>query len=69
MYAQLYYRSEEGNCYPQTDRLFIDDSLKGLLTIPAEHEGNDAFWQYYEQSQIQADITGGWHITDNNIPC
>lgn len=69
MYAQLFYRSEEGNIYPQTDRVFIDDTLEGLLSIPSEHEGNDAFWQYFNQSQRQADLSGGWHPIDNNIPC
>ncbi len=69
MYAQLFYESEEGNFYPQTDRLHIDDSLTDLLTISEEHEGNNAFWQYYEQNEMQAAISGGWHITDNNRPC
>jgi len=69
MYAQLYYRSEEGNIYPKTDRLHIDDSLEGLLSIPTEHEGNDAFWIYFEQSERQAAITGAWNPIDNNIPC
>lgn len=69
MYAQLFYKSEEGNYYPRTDRVFIDDSLEGLLSIPEEHEGNNAFWEYYQQSQRQADMSGGWHLTDNNIPC
>ncbi len=67
MYAQLFYKSEEGNIYPQTERLLIDDSLEGLLSIPAEHDGNDAFWQYFEQSQRQADLAErGWHPVDNN---
>ena len=69
MYAQLFYCSEEGNYYPQTDRVYIDDSLVGLLTVPEEHKGNDAFWQYYEQSERQAAMSGGWHITDNNRHC
>jgi hypothetical protein len=67
MYAQLFYKSEEGNFYPQTERVFIDDSLEGLLSIPPKHDGNNAFWEYYEQSQRQADLSGGWHLVDNNI--
>ena len=66
MYAQLFYKSEEDNIYPVTDRVFIDDSLEGLLSVPQEHEGNDAFWDYFEQSQRQSDLSGGWHPVDNN---
>lgn len=69
MYAQLYYKSEEGNIYPKTQRLFINDSLEGLLTIPEEHEGNDAFWMYFDESERQAAVSGGWHPIDNNISC
>lgn len=69
MYAQLFYRSEEGNIYPKSDRLYIDDSLEGLLSIPAEHEGNDAFWMYFQQSERQAAMIGTWHPIDNNIYC
>jgi len=69
MYAQLFYKSEEGNVYPQTGRLFIDDSLEGLLSIPDEHEGNNAYWEYFNQSQLQSDLSGGWHPVDNNTPC
>jgi len=69
MYAQLFYISEEGNHYPKTDRVFISDSLVDLLTVPKEHEGNEAYWRYTNQSQKQSDLTGGWHPTDNNINC
>jgi len=69
MYAQLYYRSEEGNIYPKTNRLYIDDSLEGLLAVPVEHEGNDAFWMYFKQSDMQASMSDNWHPIDNNIPC
>ena len=69
MYAQLYYRSEEGNIYPQTDRVYIDDSLEGLLAIPAQHDGNDAFWMYFDQSERQAAMSSNWHPIDNNMPC
>lgn len=69
MYAQLFYISWEGNHYPQTDRVLIDDSLEGLLSIPKEHEGNEAYWRYTEQSQRQADLSSSWHPVDNNIPC
>lgn len=69
MYAQLYYRSEEGNIYPKTNRLFIADELEGLLTIPSEHTGNDAFWMYFNESERQSALSGGWHPIDNNIPC
>lgn len=66
MWAQLYYKSEEGNNIPVTERIHISDSLEGLLMIPEEHEGNNAFWEYYNQSQRQADLSGGYHLTDNN---
>jgi len=69
MYAQLFYKSEEGNIYPQTERLFIDDSLEDLLSISDEHDGNDAFWMYFNESQRQSDLTGSWHPIDNNINC
>jgi hypothetical protein len=66
MYAQLFYISEEGNHYPQTDRLQIDDSLENCLLIPKEHEGNNAYWEYYTLSDRENSLQGGWHITDNN---
>ena len=69
MYAQLFYISEEGNHYPQTERVFIDDILEGLLAIPDEHEGNNAYWYYFEQSEKQADLSGGWNPVDNNFNC
>lgn len=68
MYAQLFYISEEGNHYPQTERLHIDDSLAGCLKVPKEHEGNEAYWKYYNQSDYEFALSGGWHITDNNMP-
>jgi hypothetical protein len=51
MYAQLFYISEEGVHIAQTERVFIDDSLQGLLTIPVEHEGNNAYWGYFENTE------------------
>lgn len=69
MFAQLFYESEEGNVYPITERVRIDNSLVGLLSIPEEHKENNAFWMYFEQSQMQADLAGSWHPVDNNIPC
>jgi hypothetical protein len=51
MYAQLFYISEEGNHIAQTERLLIDDILKGLLTIPVEHEGNNAYWAYFDNTE------------------
>ena len=66
IYAQLFYVSEEGNHYPQTDRLAIDKSLKGLLKVPTEHDGNNAYWHYYDFSEREIALKGGWHITDNN---
>ena len=69
MYAQLYHESEEGNVYPLTERIHIDDRLVGCLSIPQEYEGWDAFWKYYNQSYEQHVMQGGWDIMDNNIPC
>jgi len=66
MYAQLFYISEEGNHYPQTERLLIDDSLEGLLIITEEQEYNNAYWEYYHLSEKEAAIYGGYSIVDFN---
>jgi hypothetical protein len=66
MYAQLFYLSEEGNSYPQTERLLIDDSLEGLLTIPLECEGNNAYWEYSHLSEREFSLFGGNSIVDFN---
>lgn len=69
MFAQLFTTSEEGNVYPATDRVYIDNSLEGLLSIPSDYKDSEAFWMYFDQSQLQADLAGNWHLVDNNIPC
>jgi hypothetical protein len=51
MYAQLFYISEEGNHIAQTERLLIDGSLKGLLTITEDHKGNNAYWEYFNHTE------------------
>jgi hypothetical protein len=66
MYAQLYYLSEEGNSYPKTERLLIDDSLEGLLIIPEEHQGNNAYWEYSQYSEREISLYGGNSIVDFN---
>ena len=66
MYAQLFYLSEEGNSYPQTERLVMDDSLEGLLIIPEEHKGNNAYWEYFHLSEREFSLYGGNSIVDFN---
>lgn len=66
MYAQLFYISEEGNHYPQTNKLLIDDSLNGLLNLPEWSQGNDAYWNYTELNDRQINLIGGYSITDFN---
>ena len=66
MFAQLFYISEEGNHYPQTDRVVIDSSLENLLTIPDWCAGNDAYWQYTELSERQLALSGSLSMVDFN---
>lgn len=66
MYAQLFYLSEEGNSYPQTEKLLIDDNLYGLLIISDCHKGNNAYWEYSDFSERQISIGGGYTTVDFN---
>lgn len=66
MYAQLFYLSEEGNSYPQTQKLLIDDNLYGLLIIADEHKGNDAYWEYSHLSEREYFLFGGNSTVDFN---
>jgi hypothetical protein len=71
IYAQLMRQSEEGNIYPETDMIAIDESLDGLLMLPNEYkpentDGEVYFWQYYGNSAENMALSGSAMSIDNN---
>lgn len=65
-YAQLFFISEEGNHYPKTDKILIDPSLRGLLKLPSEADGNNAYWHYTDFNENELALIGGYQTTDFN---